>query len=146
MKSLDTNVLVYATNRNSGEHAVAKEIYAALLEEPQQWIVADQVLFEFYRALRSPRVLEKPQSAKKALQQIRFLREEAGCRHCAYSPKDWREVSVWLERPTSAARHIFDTVLAVTLKTHGVKEFFTYNAKDFRAFKFFDVIVPGKSV
>ena len=36
MKSLDTNLLVYAANEGCKEHAVARELAETLLAEPQE--------------------------------------------------------------------------------------------------------------
>ena len=44
MNSLDTNLLVYAANSASSEHATALAIVNAMLARPAEWIVADQVL------------------------------------------------------------------------------------------------------
>jgi predicted nucleic acid-binding protein len=62
MNSLDTNILIYAVNSGCEEHEAARGVYEALLEDPTAWIVSDQVLFEFYRGLRHPKILEKPLS------------------------------------------------------------------------------------
>ncbi len=47
MKSLDTNLLIYAANRSCREHSVAREFAEALVAQPREWIVADQVLYEY---------------------------------------------------------------------------------------------------
>ena len=52
-------------------------------------ILADQVLFEFYQALRDPRILEKPLAASEAAEHIRYLREDVGVARCCYELSDW---------------------------------------------------------
>ena len=89
MKSLDTNILVYAANHGCAEHEQAKEIAESLMNDPASWIIADQVLFEYYRILRSPSILEKPLIAAEAARHIAFLREDVGCMHCAYALDLW---------------------------------------------------------
>ena len=84
MKSLDTNILIYAVNQGCSEHDRAKRVYESMLEEPSQWIVADQVLFEFYRALRNPRILARPLHHAAALHHIRFRPSESVLLHCSY--------------------------------------------------------------
>ncbi|MFQ5739738.1 MAG: type II toxin-antitoxin system VapC family toxin [Acidobacteriota bacterium] len=142
MNSLDTNILIYATNENCPEHLAAKEIYERLLKDPLRWIIADQVLFEFYRALRSPRILENPLSAEGAADQIRFLRDEAGSLHCSYEGSFWNEVLGWLARADFRPGLIFDLILAVTLKANGVQRFYTRNIKDFQPLGFFELVDP----
>ena len=60
MNSLDTNILIYASNEDAPEHAKAQKVVAKLLATPGEWILADQVLIEFYRALRNPAVFQSP--------------------------------------------------------------------------------------
>lgn len=55
----------------------------AALASPHDWIVADQVLFETYKALRHLRIFTHPLSAAEA-EQIRFFGEESGSMVCAY--------------------------------------------------------------
>lgn len=52
MKSLDTNLLLYAADEDCPEHAAASRLLEAALAAPHEWILADQVLFEFYVGLR----------------------------------------------------------------------------------------------
>ncbi len=44
--------------------------------------------------------------------------------------------------PSFPRRRTYDHVLAVTLKSHGVTEFYTRNVADFRTAGFADVINP----
>jgi len=57
MNSLDTNILVYAANVDCDEHQRANQLVNQALSEPHGWIIAEQVLFEYYKALRHPRIL-----------------------------------------------------------------------------------------
>ena len=47
MNSLDTNLLIYAVNSGCNEHSRAKAVYETMLTSPSDWIISDQVLFEF---------------------------------------------------------------------------------------------------
>lgn len=142
MKSLDTNLLIYAANKGCKEHAVARELAETLLEEPQEWMLADQVLFEYYRALRNPHILEHPLNAEEAAYQVRFLREEAGCLHCAYSLDLWDSVAPHLSKESLRGIGVFDVILAVTLKANGITRFYTRNVSEFKRFELFEVINP----
>ena len=48
MNSLDTNILIYASNEDVPEYAKAQKLVGELLAAPGDWIIADQVLMEFY--------------------------------------------------------------------------------------------------
>lgn len=142
MKSLDTNLLVYAANQSAPEHAKALVVINEMLSHPQDWILADQVLWEYYKALRHPRILEKPRSAKEAAQQVRFLRESSGVAFCSYEGACYADLIPRLEKRDFPFQRTHDAVLAVTLRRQGVKEFFTRNTKDFVGSGFTKVINP----
>jgi toxin-antitoxin system PIN domain toxin len=145
MNSLDTNILYYATNADCREHAWARPVLEELLAAPNEWIIADQVLWEYYRLVRNPSVVARPLGAAAAAQRLRFFREEAGCMHCGYDIALWPQMAPWLERAGFPASRTFDLVLAVTLRAAGVTRFLTRNAKDFEAFGFFEVVNPEVS-
>lgn len=105
-------------------------------------MLADQVLFEYYRALRNPAILESPLNANQAVKQVRFLREEAGCLHCAYSSDLWERVSPHLSKESLRGVGVFDAILAVTLQANGITQFYTRNVNEFKRFGFFEVINP----
>jgi toxin-antitoxin system PIN domain toxin len=138
MNSLDTNILIYAVNSDCVEHISAKQIYEAMLDRPHEWILSDQVLFEFYRGLRNPKILERPLNHQQAMKQIEFLRENSGVQHCAYETAFWGSFTQEFSKVQPKASHIFDQVLAVTLRQHGVETFYTRNTTDYSTagFKF----------
>ena len=142
MNSLDTNILIYAINTGCAEHLAAKGVYEAMLRQPDQWLLSDQVLFEFYRGLRNSRILERPLTHKQALQQIQFLREDTGVHHCAYQTSFWKPMMAGLADEDRKSSHIFDRVLAITLLQNGVKTFYTRNYDDFEGFGFKSLINP----
>jgi len=142
LKSLDTNVLYYATNTACPEHERARALLERVAHEPLQWILADQVLFEYYRLVRNPVVLAKPLAASEAAERLHFFRDELGCRHCAYDRGCWEEAISGLSELSFPARRTFDLILAVTLHRNSVDTFFTRNVSDFESFGWFQVINP----
>jgi predicted nucleic acid-binding protein len=131
MKSFDTNILVYASDEDCPEFARAHALMEEALSKPEEWILADQVLFEFYKALRNPRIFRAPLGARDAMDRVRFLREDAGFFHCGYDADVFPEVSVNLARETFPYQRTHDCVLAATLRRAGVRLLYTRNVKDF---------------
>jgi predicted nucleic acid-binding protein len=142
MNSLDTNVLVYAANEDCDEHAKANQLVNDALSAPSDWIIADQVLFEYYKALRHPGILSKPLSAPAAAEQIRFLRETSGFMVCCYELVLWGRVIDRLSRRDFPYQRTHDQILAQTLLHNGVKSFFTRNTKDFDGIGFEKLVNP----
>lgn len=131
MNSLDTDLLVYAANSAASEHARALALVNDMLARPTEWILADQVLWEFYKALRHPRILQRPRTAAQAAAQIRFLREQSGVACCSYETSLFWEVIAQVEHPRFPYQRTHDAILGATLRRQGVKVFYTRNEKDF---------------
>jgi predicted nucleic acid-binding protein len=142
MKSLDTNVLLYALNADCAEHVRARATVEHALREYDQWIIADQVYFELYRLLRNPAVLSRPLAADEAAETVGWYRNRSGWLHCAYEPGMMKQVSSLWSDKSFPGRNTFDLVLAVTLGSNGVREFLTRNADDFLAYDLFIVRNP----
>lgn len=142
MKSLDTNILIYASNADAPEHKKAQKIVESLLDGADEWILADQVLIETYRALRNPAVLQKPLGPNDAWTLVNFYREEAGCHRCCYELEMWPRLEQYLKSNRFEPRRAFDAVLAVTLIGNAVDSFYTRNTKDFKHFGFRTLINP----
>lgn len=142
MKGVDTNILIYAFNTGSPFHGKASAVMKEICSAPGEWMIADQVLWEYYRVLRNAKLLPHPCSAEEAANQIRFIREELGVACCAYDTKLYSEVIAILGKPKFAAQRTHDVVLAVTLRHHGVTEFYTSNTKNFSDLGFKRVINP----
>ena len=143
MNSLDTNVLISALDEEAPGHDSAFALYRRLFNEPEGWVLADQVLFELYRALRNPKIFRSPLDPKTALEVVEELRNRSHARCAAYETRQWKELTRLLEQ--NAERKgllVFDAVLAVTLKAAGVKRFYTRNVKDFEAFGCFEAVDP----
>lgn len=145
MKSLDTNILLYAINKDCPEHESCLRFVKSTFADANSWIIADQVWFELYRLLRNPTVLAKPLSAEDAANIIHWYQNKTGWLHCAWEHRMMPELSRYWQDNTFPARRSFDLILALTLKNHGVTEFNTRNSKDFLDFNFFRVINPLSS-
>jgi predicted nucleic acid-binding protein len=142
LKSLDTNILVYAHNADAPEFPRAAAVIAHLARSPSEWLLADQVLWELYAALRNPTLLRKPLNAREAMARVRTLRENSRVAFCAYETRLYSQVAAQLERSDTPYRRTYDIVLAITLTSNGVSEFYTRNPKDFGGLGFKRVIDP----
>lgn len=138
--SLDTNILLYALNRDCAEHPRAAEFVESCAERSDV-ALAELVLVELYVLLRNPAVLARPLPAPEAA---------AVCQHYRAHPR-WALIEnaqimseVWKRAALRgmARRHIFDARLALTLRAHGVAELATRNVRDFEGFGFEHLFDP----
>jgi toxin-antitoxin system PIN domain toxin len=140
MISIDTNILLYALNRDCPEHASARGFLEACAARADV-AIAELVLVELYVLLRNPAIVRQPLEAPAAAGLCQVFR-----RHPRWALLDSAEVMdrVWqaAARPGVARRHVFDARLAHTLLDHGVTELATRNTRDFEAFGFARVFDP----
>lgn len=141
MHSIDTNVLLYATNRDCAEHGAARALVDRALAEPRKWIVADQVYFELYRLLRSGAVLAHPLGPDEATRVIEYYRIHSRWGRCAWDIELFERIRTHLAGGTGG-RIVFDLVLAATLHDAGVERLYTRNTKDFDSLGWFAVENP----
>jgi predicted nucleic acid-binding protein len=142
MKSLDTNILLYAADEDCREHDAAIRLLNDALGSPAEWMLSDQVLFEMYAGLRHPGVFAKPLSAAEAARRVAFLRDESGFSFCCHELRSWSTIHAGLSASAFPRRRTYDLVLAVTLRSNGVTDFYTRNVADFRDAGFDRIINP----
>ncbi|MDP3176585.1 MAG: hypothetical protein Q8M76_01695, partial [Spirochaetaceae bacterium] len=105
MKSLDTNILLYAINKDCREHAMCASLVRQALGEPESWIIADQVWFELYRLLRNPAVLPHHLGAGDAAAAVHWYRNKSGWLHCAWETGMMEQLEgVWKDSSFAARR------------------------------------------
>jgi predicted nucleic acid-binding protein len=143
MNSIDTNLFVHALDRSSPLHGAARPIYERLMTERGSWVIADQTMFELYRALRNPAIFARPLGTGEASGVVEQIRDRGAAAHCAYDANHWPRVMDLLRRfPDRKGILVFDAVVAVTLSAAGVDTFYTRNVRDFREFELFTVVDP----
>jgi hypothetical protein len=140
---VDTNILVYAANRDCEEHRAAAAALARWLTGATPWVVTWSIVYEFLRITTHPRIFRRPLSAGQALA---FLAPILGSdlvtvlgptpRHEAVLHETVREYG----RPAGNVFH--DVQTAVLMREHGVGEIMTADA-DFRKFAFLIVTDPA---
>ena len=112
---------------------------------PDDWVLADQVLFELYKALRNPKILRHPLTAPAAFAHVEKLRDSFGFIRCWYEGACWAPVAAKLRQSAFPYQRTHDAVLAATLRHHGVRVFYTRNIKDFQDAGFEKVIDPMRT-
>jgi predicted nucleic acid-binding protein len=95
-----------------------------------------------YAGLRHPGVFAKPFSAAVAARRVAFLRDESGFSFCCYELRTWPMILAGLSTAAFPRRRTYDHVLAVTLRSNGVNEFYTRNVADFREAGFRRIVNP----
>jgi toxin-antitoxin system PIN domain toxin len=139
---VDTNVLVYAVNRDCPEHPVARSVLEGWLAGTVPWGVTWGIVYEFLRIVTHPKVFRHPLDATQALA---FLDPVLGSELVTVLSPSERHQAVLHESVgafgTPAGNIFHDLHTAVLMREHGVSEIMTADV-DFRKFSFLTVTDP----
>ena len=134
MISIDTNILLYAHNKDCLEHKRAFEFILSCGGR-EDVALCELVLVELYILLRNPAVLQQPLRADQAADVCQTYRRNARWRLVENAPI-MEQIWTLAGQREFARRRIFDARIALTLLHHGVTNLATTNVKDFGAFGF----------
>jgi predicted nucleic acid-binding protein len=140
MKSLDTNILIYALNEQCAEHGNAYKLVTEIYNNPSEWIIADQVMFELLRALSNPHIYSNPISISASVKVVTDFRKDCGAQFCAYDQSLFSKITAKYSK--GHKNRLYDVLLAETLLYAGVTEFYTNNLKDFKNLGFNKLLNP----
>jgi toxin-antitoxin system PIN domain toxin len=139
---IDTNILLYAANRDAQEQSAARGFLHKAGTSSQQWYLTEGILYEFMRVSTHARVFSKPLSWKEALSFLRPFLESPAFTILSAGEKHWRHLEDILEKLIHPSGNLFfDTRTAVLLREHGIREIFTTDT-DFLQFPDIEVINP----
>ena len=146
MFSIDTNLLVYAHNKDSEFNEKAssfleKTMNARDEEGNLSVCMLSQVLMEFINVITRQN-LKKPLSLLEAINVVQdYL--ETGIKIINQSET---QIQTFLDLLSSVTtrKKIFDIALVATLKDNGISGIYTANVADFEEFSFLKVINPLK--
>lgn len=143
MRSVDSNILLYAYDKLCAEHESA---FAFVQQQAPstEFAICELVLIELYNLIRNPAVVRNPLSSKEAVEVCQTYRHNRNWLVIDYPGNLMSAVWKIAGGTNAARRSIYDARLALTLRRHGVTEFATRNTKHFQSFGFKRVWDPLK--
>lgn len=139
---VDTNILVYAANRDCQEHDPARAALERWLTGNVPWAITWGIAYEFLRIVTHPRVFRRPAGAGEAFS---FLEPILAADVVSVLAPTHRHEALLRETIAefgAPAGNIFhDLHTAVLMREHGVAEIMTADV-DFRKFPFLSVTDP----
>ena len=138
---IDVNVLLYASDASSAQHAKASEFLRRCATGHEVFCLAWPTLMGYLRMATHPSIFSRPLTHAEAARNVEALTAAAHCRVLSEQDGFWnvyREIAG--EVPTRG-NLVPDTHLAALLKQHGVKTLYTRD-KDFLKFTFLRVRDP----
>ncbi len=139
---VDTNILLYAAERQFPEHERCR---AALLEwrtRVDAWFLTWSILYEFVRVATHPRVFRRPWSAPAAWGFVQAVLTAPGLELLVESDRHAAVVAeVFSELPDLRGNILHDAHTAILMREHGIREIYTRDT-DFYRFHFLRPIDP----
>ncbi len=137
---VDTNILVYAANRDSSSHRACYECIEKWASQPSAWYITWGICYEFMRLVTHERVLASPWTALEAWGFLETLLDSGGLglltpteRHAAVLAQ------VLQELPHLSGNIMHDSETAVLMREHGIGRIYTRDT-DFHRFPFLEPV------
>jgi len=142
---VDTNILVYAADRDSADHGRCRELLELWRQQSTPWYVTWGIVYEFLRVVTHPRVLVRPWSSADAWRFVEALLASPSL-HLLIETDRHRHVAaeVLAEIPDISGNLVFDAHTAILMRENGVRTIYTRDT-DFNRFPFVDTIDPVTS-
>ncbi len=142
MLLFDTNVLVYAANRDSTLHLPCRRRLAEARRDPTPAYLTWSVCYEFLRVTTHPRALRSPWPARDACRFLSDLLASPGFELLVATPRHPTVLAQTLsDLPGLRGNVMHDVHTAVLMREHGISRICTRDA-DFRRFPFLTVVDP----
>ena len=138
----DTNVLVYAVNKDSAFHLPCRRRLDAARQAPSPAFLTWGICYEFLRVSTHPRVLQSPLRPRDAERLIFDLLASPSFELLVATPRHAAVLAQTLsELPHIRGNAMHDLHTAVLMREHGVSRICTRDA-DFHRFPFLTVVDP----
>lgn len=142
MFTVDTNVLVYAADRDAEHHEVCRGLLESWRARVAPWHLSWNVVYEFLRVTTHPRVFRTPWTTRDAWAFVRAVLASPGLslllpteRHSAVAAE------VIEELPGLRGNLVHDAQTAILMREHGIRQIYTRDT-DFHRFPFLTPLDP----
>ena len=139
---VDTNVLVYAADRDSEHHDACRGRLESWRGQVAPWHLSWNVIYEFLRVTTHPRVFRAPWTARDAWAFVRAVLASPGLSLLLPTDRHPDVVQTVLEEvPGLRGNLVHDAQTAALMREHGIRQIYTRDT-DFHRFPFLTPIDP----
>lgn len=139
---VDTNVLLYAADRDSDAHDVCRSLLEQWRGQASPWYVTWGICYEFMRVSTHPRVYRKPWTTGEAWAFLVAIMAAPGLTILTPTERHADVLAQTLdELPDVCGNLVHDLHTAVLMREHGISRVYTRDT-DFHRFPFLDVTDP----
>jgi toxin-antitoxin system PIN domain toxin len=139
---LDTNILLYAANRDCREYPAAHAFLEKVRRTPGQWFLTEGICYEFLRVSTHHRVFPSPLRSVEALAFLEAVIETPSFSVLSAGTRHWENLHQVVKNLHNPSGNLFfDIRTAALMKEHGVHVIYTADT-DFLQFSALEVINP----
>jgi predicted nucleic acid-binding protein len=139
---LDTNVLVYAADKNSPFFESSRKLIESGFAGKIDLCISPQTISEFFAVITDSKRVDNPRTQEEALTEIKKYLQSKRIRKIYPGPETSNTMVDLLERYPVKKQEIFDLQLVATMLSNRVKRIFTFNREDFLKFADIEVMEP----
>lgn len=139
---VDTNVLLYAADRDADEHEPCRALLERLRAGPAPWFTTWNILYELLRVSTHARVLRRPFAPREAWAFVDALLQSRSLTVLEHTGRHAEILSELVRTvPLLRGNLFFDAHTAVLMREHGIRRIYTRDS-DFHRFDFLEVVDP----
>jgi predicted nucleic acid-binding protein len=129
---IDTNVLIYANNRESPLCEVARETLDELTRRGTTLFVSNQIIREYLVIMTRPGFIEKPIPLESAIEDTKRMMKEF---NLLFADRNSLDKLIELIRNYEIrGKRIHDAAIVSLMLTNGITDILTHNIDDFKSF------------
>jgi hypothetical protein len=141
---VDTNVLVYAADRDSPFHSACRAWLEKQRQRAEAWHTTWPIVYEFLRVTTHPRVMRRPWKAADAWKFVAALLASPGLSILVQTDQHAEVAAqVMSEIPGVAGNLFHDAHTAILMREHGIRRVCTRDM-DFHRFPFLEIVDPSR--
>ncbi len=134
MKTIDTNILVYAHRTEFTHHQAALQTLRQIALAPEPWVLLWPCLYEFVRVVTHPKVFDPPTPLEEAVEAVEGLLASSSLLLVSEGPRHPAWFSKTLLASGASGNLAFDAHIAALMKEHGIDEIVTAD-RDYHRFQ-----------
>jgi len=139
---VDTNVLIYAADRDAADHGACRDLLERCRRLSEPWYLTWDIVYEFLRVTTHPAIFRRPFSSDDAWTFLDSVFASPGLGLLTETERHLHVArEVFADMPRLAGNVVFDAHTAILMRENGVRAIYT-NDGDFNRFPFVDVLDP----
>ena len=140
-RTLDANVLLYASDAASPRHDKAREVVEAVAQGPELTYLFWPTIMAYLRIATHPAIFDKPLPASEVIENVEALLSRPHVRAPGEQPEFWRRYRSVAADASPTGNLVSDAHLVALMLDNEVRTILTHD-RDYRRFKGIEVRDP----